>query len=60
MNTQSWILLIIIVAICVYILYSRHKKKKAMPGGCVDCPQASSGNRHESNNHGGGCPGCGV
>ncbi|WP_296141770.1 FeoB-associated Cys-rich membrane protein [uncultured Anaerococcus sp.] len=37
MNTQSWILLIIILAICSFIVYKRFIQNDE-PGGCKDCP----------------------
>ncbi|MFO3718001.1 FeoB-associated Cys-rich membrane protein [Anaerococcus sp. ENR1011] len=37
MNLQSWILLIIILAVCSYIVYARFIKNDE-PAGCKDCP----------------------
>lgn len=37
MNIQSWILLILILLICSYIVYNRFIKNDA-EGGCKDCP----------------------
>ena len=37
MNLQSWILLILILLLCSYIVYARFIKSDAS-GGCKDCP----------------------
>ncbi|MCW6677662.1 FeoB-associated Cys-rich membrane protein [Anaerococcus sp. NML200574] len=46
MNLPSWIILILVLAACSYIIYSRFIKKTS--GDCGGCSGCSSHNDHKS------------
>lgn len=51
MNLQSWIFLLVILAICAYIIYTRFIKEGSN-FGCKDCAQSkacSNGSCHKKN-----------
>ncbi|MDY3007264.1 MULTISPECIES: hypothetical protein [Anaerococcus] len=67
MNLQSWIFLLVILAICSYIIYTRFIKEGSN-FGCKDCTESKScsstschskvKNHKEVKNKGKSCPYC--